>query len=407
MRGAHPRACGENGRPVPPCPVLPGSSPRVRGKRWHRACNHSSLNLIPARAGKTTPSPPATCAVTAHPRACGENWTRASIIHPPKGSSPRVRGKPGRACPPGEGPGLIPACAGKTRCRRPTGEEVTAHPRACGENLDRCGEHGPDDGSSPRVRGKRLFVPCSPLPHRLIPARAGKTRAVRRGCRRRPAHPRVCGENLSSEYTETDWAGSSPRVRGKRAPESAPRPSLGLIPARAGKTPRPGQRARRGAAHPRACGENKRVNAIQSCSTGSSPRVRGKLPVSGARGRARGLIPARAGKTRGLSTYGLGVEAHPRACGENCRVGYPRASIAGSSPRVRGKRAEVMAGAYVPGLIPARAGKTTTTAGPSSAVTAHPRVCGENAPPRPKSQLLEGSSPRVRGKRDFACVPYG
>ena len=35
---------------------------------------------------------------------------------------------------------------------------------------------------------------------------------------------------------------------------------------------------------------------------------------------------------------------------------------------------------------------------------AHPRACGENAPPAAEFPLLLGSSPRVRGKREDALV---
>ena len=49
----------------------------------------------------------------------------------------------------------------------------------------------------------------------LIPACAGKTQVVvvRWECQR--AHPRVCGENATSEYSTACQLGSSPRVRGK------------------------------------------------------------------------------------------------------------------------------------------------------------------------------------------------
>ena len=53
----------------------------------------------------------------AHPRVCGENDELAA--HGPGwvGSSPRVRGKPGGQGITLIGLRLIPACAGKTRCR--------------------------------------------------------------------------------------------------------------------------------------------------------------------------------------------------------------------------------------------------------------------------------------------------
>ena len=314
---AHPRAGGENSRTRLAISRPPGSSPRVRGKLIIRWQPKRAARLIPARAGKTTPSPPATCAVTAHPRACGENWTRASIIHPPKGSSPRVRGKPGRACPPGEGPGLIPACAGKTcqvSTRRRTGR---AHPRVCGENGPRSPLRARLLGSSPRVRGKQAGERDPVLFDGLIPARAGKTWCC--GCTPPPgaAHPRACGENAREYFEEATRFGSSPRVRGKPPTEADEDIDLGLIPARAGKTgSAPGARGSR-RAHPRACGENTPPTAHNQVAGGSSPRVRGKLSLSSRCHWDGGLIPARAGKT-GRGGGGVhGLPAHPRACGEN------------------------------------------------------------------------------------------
>ena len=74
--------------------------------------------------------------------------------------------------------------------------------------------------------------------------------------------------------------------------------------------------------------------------------------------RARGLIPAHAGKTTGAQLETASPEAHPRVCGENppafyCRYGHP-----GSSPRMRGKLDKVTALVTFRGLIPAHAGKT-------------------------------------------------
>ena len=72
---------------------------------------------------------------------------------------------------------------------------------------------------------------------------------------------------------------------------------IGLIPACAGKTRSPGQQARALRAHPRVCGENS-VPVEKSCiSGGSSPRVRGKLPITVERAGEQRLIPACAGKT--------------------------------------------------------------------------------------------------------------
>ena len=131
-----------------------------------------------------------------------------------------------------------------------------------------------------------------------------------------------------------------------------------LIPARAGKTvPRPPGCSNPGA-HPRACGENRTHTAAHPISKGSSPRVRGKRASRPSVPEPKGLIPARAGKTKGHRFQCLGVKAHPRACGENQDIGVLDLTASGSSPRVRGKHALVQLPAHPGGLIPARAGKT-------------------------------------------------
>ena len=73
---------------------------------------------------------------------------------------------------------------------------------------------------------------------------------------------------------------------------------------------------------------------------------------------ANGLIPAHAGKTRTFGSGHAGRPAHPRACGENsppCRTWW---SVAGSSPRMRGKHPWGVRMSSQLGLIPAHAGKT-------------------------------------------------
>ena len=71
---------------------------------------------------------------------------------------------------------------------------------------------------------------------RLIPACAGKTRSHSWNSSRRPAHPRVCGENRDEALKEYQEYGSSPRVRGKLRDDIKARKISGLIPACAGKT---------------------------------------------------------------------------------------------------------------------------------------------------------------------------
>ena len=172
-------------------------------------------------------------------------------------------------------------------------------------------------GSSPRVRGKRHEGVGGVNDDGLIPARAGKTFQPAPRPLRGAAHPRACGENTPPPPPPMTPVGSSPRVRGKRADRCAGQPRLGLIPARAGKTHRaPPPRTSR-TAHPRACGENPTPRRAEVWAEGSSPRVRGKPPGLTRGAGQRGLIPARAGKTRARTPGPAPPTAHPRACGEN------------------------------------------------------------------------------------------
>ena len=75
---------------------------------------------------------------------------------------------------------------------------------------------------------------------------------------------------------------------------------------------------------------------------------------------------------------GMGVPAHPRACGENSKYRVMELMDVGSSPRVRGKLFEHGQALAHGRLIPARAGKTCTAASAAGFQRAHPRACGEN-----------------------------
>ena len=172
----------------------------------------------------------------------------------------------------------------------------------------------------------------------------------------------------------------------------------GLIPARAGKTSSASDNRTARGAHPRACGENPLSRTASAAEDGSSPRVRGKPPDIHNFYKDVRLIPARAGKTGPTSTRGPDSGAHPRACGENrCRRTGPGFS-GGSSPRVRGKRSSASDNRTARGLIPARAGKTSLLFQSRDNRSAHPRACGENQKAAIEEQKGKGSSPRVRGK---------
>ena len=106
------------------------------------------------------------------------------------------------------------------------------------------------------------------------------------------------------------------------------------------------------------CGENQNGLDVGANRLGSSPRVRGKPGAVGARRPRVRLIPACAGKTDAIQVLLSSSRAHPRVCGENRYNRTLAASVAGSSPRVRGKRAAGGTHFARTRLIPACAGKT-------------------------------------------------
>ena len=172
----------------------------------------------------------------------------------------------------------------------------------------------------------------------------------------------------------------------------------GIIPAHAGKTARARERGESSGDHPRSRGENHRASSIQRRGTGSSPLTRGKRGVLLRALIGPGIIPAHAGKTLADTNHQHTPGDHPRSRGENGRRLSRSHCDAGSSPLTRGKRARVQTGVFVPGIIPAHAGKSQ--GGPSAfrGIKDHPRSRGENATQCAHTRRPSGSSPLTRGK---------
>ena len=275
----------------------PGSSPRVRGKHVPIAGYQVGVRIIPARAGQTNPWRWPKGAPADHPRACGANQMMSANHHATSGSSPRVRGKHQIAHHVTARHRIIPARAGQTRMPKPTRRTIPDHPRACGANSSLAVLSCKAVGSSPRVRGKPGGT-CSPC----------------------------------------QFPGSSPRVRGKHDCQTSRRSGYRIIPARAGQTRRGVRVSSTSPDHPRACGANSCSLSRLSSTSGSSPRVRGKLRSRYRHAICYRIIPARAGQTLAGSEGGTTASDHPRACGANAIVIRRSDTPPGSSPRVRGKR---------------------------------------------------------------------
>ena len=311
----------------------------MRGKRSSRRSCSLNSRITPARAGKTAPAEASSGSPADHPRACGENVKidSARLINP--GSPPRVRGKPSCAhllCYPHR---ITPARAGKTDRLPNDRRRDRDHPRACGENRSSCAFTFAVSGSPPRVRGKHTEVRLTGVLYGITPARAGKTRGALPRTAANADHPRACGENAGRLVVLWPSVGSPPRVRGKpKRRRSCARRSR-ITPARAGKTSTSRLLRKCPKDHPRACGENALPSERPLFAQGSPPRVRGKLLFGWQTHYFCRITPARAGKTRRRRCRGRRRKDHPRACGENTVRRVVGSANQGSPPRVRGKHA--------------------------------------------------------------------
>mgnify|MGYP001017367640 CR=1 FL=1 len=376
-----------------------GSSPLTRGKRDVSLDDVQGPGLIPAHAGKTLWSAGKSLIQGAHPRSRGENVFKSSADQMKAGSSPLTRGKRWCACRRRLRRGLIPAHAGKTVPPKQADHCRQAHPRSRGENSSSPSLTCLPTGSSPLTRGKPRRGRHFDLDPGLIPAHAGKTYEAHALAIQTGAHPRSRGENLRVMRGLDVLSGSSPLTRGKLRAPSSEHVFRGLIPAHAGKTMRVTVWVPLGAAHPRSRGENGGPARDGGAAQGSSPLTRGKPDERRGHALGAGLIPAHAGKTRGGRIWWRRNRAHPRSRGENGGAYLSLAAHVGSSPLTRGKPHLGHRSSTPRRLIPAHAGKTAERSSRTSEKRAHPRSRGENAVFLMPEVYTVGSSPLTRGKR--------
>ena len=88
----HPRLCGEHQMGIFHTGTACGSSPPVRGTPSPGAACRGSRRFIPACAGNTYGMERNACRCAVHPRLCGEHLLALNIVALDGGSSPPVRG---------------------------------------------------------------------------------------------------------------------------------------------------------------------------------------------------------------------------------------------------------------------------------------------------------------------------
>ena len=383
---------------------MPGCSIGLLFQGWSREVplrlrlyHMPSRELPPLARGLPSPSCSASAGGGDHPRSRGVYSLWELDPEYGYGSSPLARGLRYPHRGDRAGGGIIPARAGFTGWWAAIRPRAWDHPRSRGvyRRLRRC---PPGDwGSSPLARGLPGLPAGLSAPAGIIPARAGFTP-------RAPARSRGCGDHPRSRgvyhalYVKTaDGDGSSPLARGLLTADDVIREGNGIIPARAGFTgnPQPCHPGLRD--HPRSRGVYGSTGEAMASSSGSSPLARG-LPRVGPHSAERPrIIPARAGFTQVDREPLLTVRDHPRSRGVYAGASLSSMRTRGSSPLARGLPFMIALFLSSWGIIPARAGFTARRQPGACRTTDHPRSRGVYPETCTNRTSPSGSSPLARG----------
>ena len=132
------------------------------------------------------------------------------------GSSPRVRSRLSCSGVCGSCNGIISACAEQTAAFAMDVIRHEDHLRVCGADVKVRFTHGIGEGSSPRVRSRRSTTRIPASDGGIISACAEQTRAWPGPCASFKDHLRVCGADTEPGGGHVGGQGSSPRVRSRR-----------------------------------------------------------------------------------------------------------------------------------------------------------------------------------------------
>ena len=205
-------------------------------------------------------------------------------------------------------------------------------------------------------------------------------------------HPRSRGVYRRATGLPPAPHGSSPLARGLRALGFHPDSWVRIIPARAGFTKLDLVKILVVVDHPRSRGVYPVVPDPHRRIRGSSPLARGLQSIMRPEWTRAGIIPARAGFTRGFKSRQPDRRDHPRSRGVYVELGAWKHEGNGSSPLARGLRGGGGGIAGHRGIIPARAGFTP---------------CRWDAATMGNGKGRPGSSPLARGLRSGARLDRG
>ena len=193
-----------------------GSPPRVWGRLLLTTCNGVSMRFTPTRVGTTrilriefAPNP-------VHPHACGDDLSTRMTCPCETGSPPRVWGRHAEYITLIERRRFTPTRVGTTPHPVRTRTARPVHPHACGDDTPSTSRSLRGGGSPPRVWGRHPIRSAPERPGRFTPTRVGTTRPRSRSSPSGPVHPHACGDDHRAGSSPRPFAGSPPRVWGRR-----------------------------------------------------------------------------------------------------------------------------------------------------------------------------------------------
>ncbi len=261
-------------------------------------------------------------------------------------------------------------------------------------------------GTPPRVRGAGRRRRRRHLGGGNTPACAGSSCAWQIGPDGWREHPRVCGEQPAATTPRAVAGGTPPRVRGAAVSPGSPAAAPGNTPACAGSRAWPEGCATPRREHPRVCGEQLLVLVVATSVAGTPSRVRGAGGARRPRAAGGGNTPACAGSRTECASRWAPWWEHPRVCGEQDLHGGRRHQAEGTPPRVRGAVVEGEPELVPERNTPARAGSRARPGASGRRSREHPRVCGEQSPPRCCSSRSRREHPRVCGEQRHYVEPF-
>ena len=174
-------------------------------------------------------------------------------------------------------------------------------------------------------------------------------------------------------------------------------PQAGITPAHAGNSPQNNTLSLGLEDHPRSCGEQLEHHCFTLLTTGSPPLMRGTVLITQQLAGGPRITPAHAGNSQFPPSRPLSCRDHPRSCGEQTYNITYLGLDQGSPPLMRGTVAEQLSSIDPLRITPAHAGNSGVCQGCLRIPRDHPRSCGEQPTVYTAEDYQIGSPPLMRG----------